>query len=218
MRTWPTWISSWGVGRDRKETRASLLVRVRMRRNSSLMIVSCSILAAVEMNLLSSRTISQNTTEEGEEDEEDEEEGSDGSPVTGWEEDEDEYGPDEGQGLSWVQQAREMAEQEAAEMSLRVVDARWTRGKLVFKVEHLNADLFAVGIEECERMSKSLGFRLDAAPFMLDRPYNLVVSTPGAKDVLTRDREFAAFKGFPVTVTTKEPYKNKIVFEGNLHV
>eukprot|EP00960_Hanusia_phi_P071837 767645-Hanusia_phi.AAC.5 len=94
---------------------------------------------------------------EVEEDEEDEEEGSDGSPVTGWEEDEDEYGPDEGQGLSWVQQAREMAEQEAAEMSLRVVDARWTRGKLVFKVEHLNADLFAVGIEECERMSKSLG-------------------------------------------------------------
>uniref|UniRef100_A0A0C3UCY6 Uncharacterized protein n=1 Tax=Guillardia theta (strain CCMP2712) TaxID=905079 RepID=A0A0C3UCY6_GUITC len=72
-------------------------------------------------------------------------------------------------------------------------------------------------IEECERLSKSLGFRLDAAPFMLDRPYNLVVSTPGAKDVLTRDREFAAFKGFPVTVTTKEPFKNKLVFEGNLH-
>jgi ribosome maturation factor RimP len=43
--------------------------------------------------------------------------------------------------------------------------------------------------------------QLDNAAFMLDKSYKLVVSTPGAKDVLTRDREFVAFKGFPILGT-----------------
>jgi len=63
-----------------------------------------------------------------------------------------------------------------------------------------------------------LGNRLENAPFMEDRPYNLVVSTPGAKEVLTRDREFLSFKGFPVLLTTTEPFKKKTEFQGNLHV
>jgi len=48
----------------------------------------------------------------------------------------------------------------------------------------------------------------------------LVVSTPGAKDILTRDREFVAFKGFPICVTTSEPLKKKdgpTEFRGTLH-
>ena len=36
-----------------------------------------------------------------------------------------------------------------------------------------------------------------------------VVSTPGAKDMLTRDREFVAFKGFPICVTTSGPVTKK---------
>ena len=40
--------------------------------------------------------------------------------------------------------------------------------------------------------------QLDNAAFMMEKSYKLVVSTPGAKDVLTRDREFVAFKGFPI--------------------
>jgi ribosome maturation factor RimP len=38
--------------------------------------------------------------------------------------------------------------------------------------------------------------------------------------VLTRDREFVAFKGFPVCVTTSEPLKKKdgpTKFEGTLY-
>jgi hypothetical protein len=48
------------------------------------------------------------------------------------------------------------------------------------------------------------GIQLDNAAFMMDRSYKLVVSTPGAKDVLTRDREFVAFKGFPISGTARE--------------
>ena len=48
------------------------------------------------------------------------------------------------------------------------------------------------------------GMQLDNAAFMMDRAYKLVVSTPGAKDVLTRDREFVAFKGFPISGTARE--------------
>ncbi|KAJ1472958.1 hypothetical protein T484DRAFT_1838154 [Baffinella frigidus] len=32
--------------------------------------------------------------------------------------------------------------------------------------------------------------------------YNLVVSTAGTKELLTREREFLAFKGFPIMITT----------------
>ena len=36
------------------------------------------------------------------------------------------------------------------------------------------------------------------------------------KDTLTTDRDFTAFKGFPVTATTSEPYKSKTSWEGTL--
>mmetsp|Transcript_225 Transcript_225/g.410 ORF Transcript_225/g.410 Transcript_225/m.410 type:complete len:124 (+) Transcript_225:679-1050(+) len=87
----------------------------------------------------------------------------------------------------------------------------------MFKVEHEDADTYSVGIDECTQVSRALGNRLENAPFMEDRPYNLVVSTPGAKEVLTRDREFLSFKGFPVLLTTTEPFKKKTEFQGNLH-
>lgn len=100
-----------------------------------------------------------------------------------------------------------MAVEEAAKLDCQIVDARWTNGKLLFKVEHVDPEQFSVGVAECEKVARALGFKLDMAEFMIDKAYKLVVSTPGAKDVLTRDREFVAFKGFPVCVTTSEGIK-----------
>lgn len=156
--------------------------------------------------------------------EEEEEEEGGNRVVTGWDDDGgddasiDDY-VDEGlSGDSWVAKSRALAELEAANYQCVVVDCRWTRGKLLIKVEHKDPDNFSVGITECERISRALGFRLDNADFMEeDKAYNLVVSTPGAKEVLTREREFQAFKGFPITVTFYEPFKKKTEITGSLH-
>lgn len=143
---------------------------------------------------------------------EDEEEGG----VATWEEDED-IGQDEGDGLTWVERAKALAVEEATRLKLAVVDARWTRGKLLFKVEHENPEEFTVGIEECTMLSRALGLRLDTAEWMEDKAYNLVVSTAGTKELLTREREFLAFKGFPIMITTSAVFKKKTEFPGNLH-
>jgi len=138
---------------------------------------------------------------------------------TGWEDD-DEDGDDEGAGVSWVERCKVMAAEEAAKHDCAIIDAKWTNGKLLFKVEHADPESFSVGITECEKIARALGYRLDNSAFMLDRSYKLVVSTPGAKDILTRDREFVAFKGFPICVTTSEPLKKKdgpTEFRGTLH-
>ena len=47
-------------------------------------------------------------------------------------------------------------------------------------------------------------------------PFLLEVGSPGLSSVLTSDLDFRSFKGFPVTVTTTEPYKNKSSWEGTL--
>lgn len=55
-----------------------------------------------------------------------------------------------------------------------------------WQVESETPEEVSIGIEECEKLSRALGYRLDNADFMQDdKKYNLVVSTPGAKDVLT---------------------------------
>ncbi len=39
---------------------------------------------------------------------------------------------------------------------------------------------------------------------------------PGLSDYLSSDRDFDAFRGFPVRVTTTEPHRGKTLWEGNL--
>jgi ribosome maturation factor RimP len=46
--------------------------------------------------------------------------------------------------------------------------------------------------------------------------YVLEVSSPGISRTLITDREFISFKGFPVEVTTLEPYKGQNIWTGNL--
>ena len=41
-------------------------------------------------------------------------------------------------------------------------------------------------------------------------------SSPGLATRLESDLDFTAFKGFPVTVTTTEPYKKRTEWEGTL--
>lgn len=60
------------------------------------------------------------------------------------------------------------------------------------------------GLEDCERMSRALEATLDSTE-IIPLAYILEISSPGISRDLTSDREFIAFKGFAVIVTTKEP-------------
>lgn len=59
------------------------------------------------------------------------------------------------------------------------------------------------GLDDCEQMSRALEATLDAVDILPDA-YVLEVSSPGISRLLTTDREFISFKGFPVIVTTSE--------------
>lgn len=59
-------------------------------------------------------------------------------------------------------------------------------------------------LNDCEHFSRILEASLDAQEIIPDA-YILEISSPGISGVLTTDREFISFKGFPVTISTSEP-------------
>ena len=71
------------------------------------------------------------------------------------------------------------------------------------------------GLADCEKMSREIESQLDSESLM-DTAYVLEVSSPGVSNVLSSDREFNSFKGFPVIVETKEPYKKLKRWQGRL--
>ncbi len=70
-------------------------------------------------------------------------------------------------------------------------------------------------LEDCERMSRSLEAVLDDANLMPEA-YVLEISSPGVSQFLTQDKDFTAFRSFPVTVETKEPFRGHQIWSGTL--
>ena len=70
-------------------------------------------------------------------------------------------------------------------------------------------------LEDCEQMSRQLEEKLDET-MIVPGAYVLEVSSPGISSVLTTDREFESFKGFPVIVETVSPFKNRQQWSGRL--
>lgn len=71
------------------------------------------------------------------------------------------------------------------------------------------------GLQDCERMSRALEAALDAKE-LIPFAYALEVSSPGTSRQLTTDREFNAFGGFAVEVTTNQPWDGKTELQGQL--
>ncbi len=63
-------------------------------------------------------------------------------------------------------------------------------------------------LNDCERMSRVLEATLDQTDIIPDA-YVLEVSSPGVSRQLVTDREFISFKGFPVIVSTSQPYEGQ---------
>ncbi len=115
-----------------------------------------------------------------------------------------------------IPQITDIANPIAAELGLEVVAVIFHTHErppsLRVDIRNPNAD---TGLQDCERMSRALEAALDAVdaiPFA----YALEVSSPGTSRELTTDREFNAFGGFAVQVTTTEPLDNKTEWQGQL--
>lgn len=115
-----------------------------------------------------------------------------------------------------IPQILELAAPVAASQGLEVVNAVFhtNQNPPVLRVDVRNPD-GDVGLDDCERMSRSLEAALDQSSILPDA-YVLEISSPGISKSLTSDREFVSFRGFPTLVTTEQPYQGHIFWEGKL--
>ncbi|WP_089091491.1 ribosome maturation factor RimP [Nodularia sp. NIES-3585] len=115
-----------------------------------------------------------------------------------------------------VPQIIELATPVAAELGLEVVDIVFHTNQRppVLRVDIRNPQE-DTGLNDCERMSRALEASLDAAEIIPDA-YVLEVSSPGISRQLITDREFISFKGFPVIISTSQPYDGHKEWIGQL--
>jgi ribosome maturation factor RimP len=115
-----------------------------------------------------------------------------------------------------IPQITELATPVAAALGLDVVGAVFhtNQSPPILRVDIRNQEQ-DTSLQDCARMSQALEAVLDESDVIPDA-YVLEVSSPGISRILTTDREFISFKGFPVEITTLEPYKGQNAWAGNL--
>lgn len=103
-----------------------------------------------------------------------------------------------------VPQIIDLAVPIAESLGLQVVGATFHTNQRppVLRVDISNPEQ-DTSLNDCEQMSRALEPVLDESGIISDT-YVLEVSSPGISRLLSTDREFISFKGFPVTVTTSE--------------
>jgi ribosome maturation factor RimP len=115
-----------------------------------------------------------------------------------------------------IPQITEIATPIAAELGLEVVAVIFHTHErppsLRVDIRNPNTD---TGLQDCERMSRALETALDETN-VIPFAYALEVSSPGTSRQLTTDREFNAFGGFAVQVTTNQPLDSKTEWQGQL--
>ena len=116
-----------------------------------------------------------------------------------------------------VPQVIDLAAPLAKGVGLEIVDAVFMTNQSppVLRVTVRNPNQDDTGLDDCERLNAVLAEALDESEIIPDA-YILEISSPGVSDVLTSDRDFQVFKGFPVEVQLTEPHKNKQVWHGSL--
>lgn len=115
-----------------------------------------------------------------------------------------------------IPQILDLAKPVASTLGLEVVGAVFQTNQKppVLRVDIRNPQE-DTGIEDCERMSRAMSATLESNEIIPDA-YVLEISSPGISRQLTSDREFIAFKGFAVIVTTKEPAEGLREWRGQL--
>ena len=116
-----------------------------------------------------------------------------------------------------VPQVIELATPIASRLGLEIVEAvfQTNQSPPILRIDVRNLQQEDTGLDDCTNLSNELTEVLDASE-LIPNAYVLEVSSPGVSDMLSRDRDFVVFKGFPVEVQLSEPHKNKQVWKGNL--
>jgi len=115
-----------------------------------------------------------------------------------------------------IPQILDLAKPVASTLGLEVVGAVFQTNQKppVLRVDIRNPQQ-DTGLDDCERMSRAMSATLDNTEIIPDA-YVLEISSPGISRLLTSDREFIAFKGFAVIVTTKAPEESIREWRGQL--
>jgi len=108
----------------------------------------------------------------------------------------------------------QVAEAIAPELGLQVIDVVLQTHKRppIVRIDVLNPAQHT-GLDDCERMSRALEPELDR---LVPYAYVLEVSSPGTTRLLSSDREFHAFRGFMVNVSSASKYQGKSQWQGQL--
>ena len=85
----------------------------------------------------------------------------------------------------------------------------------MFLDKTMDAENEYVSIEECEDVTRFLSDKLDELD-LIDRSYNLEVSSPGLDRELIKDTDYVRFAGREVEVKTYEQISGKKNFDGVL--
>jgi len=116
-----------------------------------------------------------------------------------------------------VPQVIELASPLANSLGLEIVDAvfQTNQSPPVLRIDVRNPKQEDTGLDDCERLNSVLSDALEESDLIPDA-YVLEISSPGVSDVLTQDRDFVVFKGFPVVVELSEAHKGKQTWKGSL--
>lgn len=122
---------------------------------------------------------------------------------------------------AFFDEVRDVAHSVLAPRGLAIASMEWQNAHLSIYIstqEDLDElpEASAPSLDDCEYASSAIGELLDKEGILPSNSYTLEMSTPGTTDVLTKQREFDAFKGFEIAVTTKQEYKGKHAFHGAL--
>ncbi|MEL4898311.1 ribosome maturation factor RimP [Crocosphaera sp. Alani8] len=115
-----------------------------------------------------------------------------------------------------IPQIIDLATPIAQKMGLEIVDVVFQTNKRppVLRVDIRNPTS-DTSLNDCEQVSRALESILDETAIM-PGAYVLEISSPGISRYLSNERDFIAFKGFEVNVTTNPPYMDKKQWQGRL--
>ncbi|KAG5176742.1 hypothetical protein JKP88DRAFT_90877 [Tribonema minus] len=133
-------------------------------------------------------------------------------------------GMDDPPDAPWRREAEEIIRREVEETGLNCYDIMWSFHKLEVTVTRgdLPEDSEEAGYVDSDALMKAIRAVNQALEqeeerlWVLGR-HELIIATPGAKDILTTDREFKAFKGFDVVVLTGSTLNVQREVMGKLH-
>ncbi|CAM9191559.1 unnamed protein product [Phaeothamnion confervicola] len=123
----------------------------------------------------------------------------------------------------WRVEAERVIRERVASVGLNCYDIMWSYHKVEVTVTLTEVDEASeeAGYVDSELLMKAIravnaGLEEREPELWVLNRHELIIATPGAKDILTTEREFTAFKGFDVVVKTGGPFKNKRELTGRL--